>query len=103
MPSTRKWRASLPRLAVLAEPLQTPMAGSTVLEGTATGPLDALEVRADLAGRDLLLSGRNVPRADLAVRATQLPGSPRGTLTARPSWTNSRSTPGPPSRWKAKG
>jgi translocation and assembly module TamB len=78
-----KWRASLPRLAVLAKPLQTPIAGSTVLDGTAYGPLDALEVRADLAGRDLLLSGRNVPRADLAVRATHLPGSPRGTLTAQ--------------------
>jgi translocation and assembly module TamB len=78
-----KWRASLPRLAVLAEPLQTPIAGSTVLDGTASGPLDALEVRADLAGRDLLLSGRNVPRADLAVRASHLPGSPRGTLTAQ--------------------
>jgi translocation and assembly module TamB len=78
-----KWRASLPRLAVLAEPLKTPIAGSTVLDGTASGPLDALEVRADLAGRDLLLSGRTVPRADLAVRATHLPGSPRGTLTAQ--------------------
>jgi translocation and assembly module TamB len=78
-----KWRASLPRLAVLAEPLNTPIAGSTVLDGTASGPLDALEVRADLAGRDLLLSGRTVPRADLAVRATHLPGSPRGTLTAQ--------------------
>ena len=78
-----KWRASLPRLAVLAEPLKTPLAGSTVLEGTATGPLNALEVRADLAGRDLLLSGRNIPRADLAVRATNVPGAPRGTLTAQ--------------------
>ena len=60
-----KWRASLPRLAVLAEPLKTPLAGSTVLEGTATGPLNALEVRADLAGRDLLLSGRNIPLAPI--------------------------------------
>ncbi|EWY36917.1 hypothetical protein N825_22665 [Skermanella stibiiresistens SB22] len=78
-----KWRASLPRLAVLAGPLQTPIAGSTVLDGAAFGPLDALEVRADLAARDLLLSSRTVPRADLAVRATHLPGSPRGTLTAQ--------------------
>ncbi len=73
-----KWRASLPRLAVLAEPLKTPIAGSTVLDGTASGPLDALEVRADLAGRDLLLSGRTVPRADLAA-----PGDPSAGLAAR--------------------
>jgi translocation and assembly module TamB len=78
-----KWRASLPRLTVLAGPLNAPMVGSAALDGTASGPLDALEVRADLAGRDLLLSGRSVPRADLALRATHLPGSPRGTLTAQ--------------------
>lgn len=77
-----KWRASLPRLDVLTEPLDLPMAGSSVLEGTATGPLDALEVRADLAGRDLILSGRAVPRADLAVRAILAPGAPRGTVEA---------------------
>jgi translocation and assembly module TamB len=55
-----------------------------VLEGTATGPLDALDaldVRADLAGRDLLLAGRAVPTADVAVRASHVPAAPRGTLT----------------------
>ncbi|EWY36380.1 hypothetical protein N825_26250 [Skermanella stibiiresistens SB22] len=77
-----KWRADLPRLAVLKQPLGTDIAGSTTLEGTATGPLDALEVRADLGGRDLLLSGRKVPKAGLAVRATRLPSAPRGTLAA---------------------
>ncbi|UEM24636.1 translocation/assembly module TamB domain-containing protein (plasmid) [Skermanella mucosa] len=76
------WRASLPRLDVLAEPLETAVAGSSVVDGTATGPLDALEVRADLAGRDLVLSGRAVPRADLSVRATLAPGTSRGTLDA---------------------
>ncbi|MGF7206171.1 translocation and assembly module TamB [Skermanella aerolata] len=78
-----KWLASLPRLAVLAGPLNARIAGSSVLDGTAFGPLDALEVRTDLVSRDLLLSGRSVPRVDLALRATHLPGSPRGTLTGQ--------------------
>ncbi|UEM23153.1 translocation/assembly module TamB domain-containing protein [Skermanella mucosa] len=77
-----RWRADLPRLAVLKEPLATDIAGSTSLEGTATGPLDSLEVRADLDGRNLVLAGRNVPTADVDLRATRVPGAPRGTLVA---------------------
>ncbi len=78
------------RLEPLGGALGTPMAGSATLEATARGPLDAIEARAKLNARDLVVQGRRLGATELQATAAGLPAAPNGTVSAR---TNLDRTP----------
>lgn len=74
---------ALPRLEPLGAALEKPMQGGATLDLTARGPLDALEARAHLTGRGLVLDGRRLGDTELTATTAGLPATPHGTVQAR--------------------
>jgi len=73
---------ALPRLEPVGAALETPMEGGVTLDLTARGPLDALETRAHVVGRDLVLQGRRLGATEVTATAAGLPATPHGSVQA---------------------
>lgn len=73
----------LPDIGPVGEAVDTPMQGRLTVTVDAAGPLDALEVKADLAGQGLSAAGRDLGTTTLTATAAGLPAQPRGRIDGR--------------------
>jgi len=72
--------AELPRLDMLSQPLDTPLAGAARLDAKLSGPLADPAVRATVTGSDLSAAGTAVSRLTIDATAQQLVSGARGTV-----------------------
>ncbi|WP_029009795.1 translocation/assembly module TamB domain-containing protein [Azospirillum halopraeferens] len=76
-------RITLPRLAVVGDAVGTPMQGAATVDAVVAGPLDALDTRATIDARNLVVAERPLGNTTLTATAAGLPERPSGRLEAR--------------------
>ncbi len=79
--------AELPRLDVLSQPLDTPLAGAARLDAKLSGPLADPAVQATVTGRDLRAADTAVSRLTVDATAQQLVSGARGSVDVRAEGT----------------
>jgi translocation and assembly module TamB len=77
------WTLAAPDLGPLGAALGTDLAGAVSAEGTAAGPLDAIEARLRAEGRGLVAAGTPVGAPVLTATARGLPSAPEGRVDLR--------------------
>ncbi|WP_207477862.1 translocation/assembly module TamB domain-containing protein [Arenibaculum pallidiluteum] len=82
------WRLQAPDLRPLGQALGTDLSGAVALDGTASGPLDAIGVQARVEGQDLVAAGTPLGAPTVTATAAGLPAAPRGRVDARLSYAD---------------